>query len=118
MHSLMGVVPAEHPDLRPWIAFEDWPAGVYPLRKNFDASQPLIRACGDYPYQSRRGGCLRNPGRSGARRDHRAGALSLPGGRRGRRNLEERLGYVHKGIEKRFESLPRAGAPSGRQGIR
>ena len=106
MHSLMGVVPSGHPDLRPWIAFEDWPAGVYPLRKSYDAAQPLARGSGVYPWIRAEGeGVYEIP----VGPVH-AGIIE-PGHFRFQAlgedvvNLEERLGYVHKGIEKRFESL-------------
>src|SRR5512139_1511522 len=41
MRSLMGVIPAGHPDPRPWIKHEDWPEDAWPLRKSFDASKRL-----------------------------------------------------------------------------
>jgi len=107
MRSLMGVEPAGHPDLRPWIAFEDWPAGAFPLRKSFDPSQPLTRGSGVYPWIRAEGeGVYEIP----VGPVH-AGIIE-PGHFRFQAlgedivNLEERLGYVHKGIEKRFESLP------------
>ena len=107
MHSLMGVLPVGHPDLRPWIAFEDWPAGAHPLRKSFDPSRPLTRGSGDYPWIRVEGeGVYEIP----VGPVH-AGIIE-PGHFRFQAvgedvvNLEERLGYVHKGIEKRFESLP------------
>jgi Ni,Fe-hydrogenase III component G len=62
MRSLMGVVPAEHPDGRPWIAFEDWPEGVFPLRKGFDGSRALARTrpCGSMrPTNLTARGCRR-----------------------------------------------------------
>jgi Ni,Fe-hydrogenase III large subunit/Ni,Fe-hydrogenase III component G len=107
MRSLMGVVPEGHPDPRPWIAFEDWPAGTLPLRKSFDGSRPLVRGTGDYPWIRAKGeGIYEIP----VGPVH-AGIIE-PGHFRFQAmgedviNLEERLGYVHKGIEKRFESLP------------
>ncbi len=106
MHSLMGVVPAGHPDPRPWIAFEDWPAGAHPLRKSFDGTQPLTRGTGVYPWIRAEGEGVHEipvgPVHAG---------IIEPGHFRFQAvgedvvNLEERLGYVHKGIEKRFESL-------------
>ncbi len=35
MHDLLGVVPEGHPDPRPLVAHEGWPAGAYPLRRDF-----------------------------------------------------------------------------------
>jgi len=50
MNSLMGVTAVGHPDTRPWIKHEDWPAGIWPLRKTFDASQRLPRVEGEYRW--------------------------------------------------------------------
>ena len=36
IHDLVGVVPEGHPDLKRLILGEDWPEGVYPLRKEYD----------------------------------------------------------------------------------
>jgi Ni,Fe-hydrogenase III large subunit/Ni,Fe-hydrogenase III component G len=110
MRSLMGVAADGNPDPRPWIAFEDWPAGAFPLRKGFDGSRPLVRGSGDYAWIPCSGeGVYEIP----VGPVH-AGIIE-PGHFRFQAvgedvvNLEERLGYVHKGIEKRFESLPWAG---------
>ncbi|MBI3399191.1 MAG: NADH-quinone oxidoreductase subunit C [Deltaproteobacteria bacterium] len=106
MKSLMGVVPVGHPDLRPWIKHEDWPEDAYPLRKTFDASKPMPRVKGEYPFIKAEGeGVYEIP----VGPVH-AGIIE-PGHFRFQAvgediiNLEERLGYVHKGIEKRFETL-------------
>ncbi|MBI5665701.1 MAG: NADH-quinone oxidoreductase subunit C [Nitrospirae bacterium] len=106
MMSLMGVVPVGHPDLRPWIKFEDWPEDAWPLRKSFDASKPMPRVEGEYNFVRAEGeGVYEIPVgpvhagiiEPGHFRFQAVGEDIL--------NLEERLGYVHKGIEKRFESL-------------
>jgi Ni,Fe-hydrogenase III large subunit/Ni,Fe-hydrogenase III component G len=106
IHSLMGVTPAGHPDLRPWIKFEDWPEDAWPLRKSFDASKPMPRVFGEYKFVRAEGeGVYEIPVgpvhagiiEPGHFRFQAVGEDIL--------NLEERLGYVHKGIEKRFESL-------------
>ena len=34
LHEILGIVPVGHPDLRRQILPEDWPEGVYPLRKD------------------------------------------------------------------------------------
>ncbi len=106
IESLMGLTPDKHPDSRPWIKFEDWPADAWPLRKLFDASQRLPRVKGEYKWASAIGeGVYEIPVgpvhagiiEPGHFRFQAVGEAII--------NLEERLGYVHKGIEKRFESL-------------
>ncbi|MBI5676678.1 MAG: NADH-quinone oxidoreductase subunit C [Nitrospirae bacterium] len=106
IHSLMGVTPAGHPDLRPWIKFEDWPEDAWPLRKSFDASKPMPRVFGEYKFVRAEGeGVYEIPVgpvhagiiEPGHFRFQAVGEDIL--------NLEERLGYVHKGIEKKFELL-------------
>jgi len=106
MNSLMGVIPEGHPDLRPWIKFEDWPQDVWPLRKSFDASTPMPRVKGEYIWARAEGeGVYEIPVgpvhagiiEPGHFRFQAVGEQII--------NLEERLGYAHKGIEKRFESM-------------
>lgn len=104
--SLMGVRAEGHPDPRPWIKFEDWPEGVYPLRKDFDEKSSIARVEGRYDFIKAEGeGTYEIPVgpvhagiiEPGHFRFQVAGEEII--------NLEERLGYVHKGIERRFESL-------------
>jgi Ni,Fe-hydrogenase III large subunit/Ni,Fe-hydrogenase III component G len=106
IHSLMGLIPTGHPDLRPWIKFEDWPKDAWPLRKNFDGSKPMpyvkgeyewVRAEGEGVYEIPVGPVHAGIIEPGHFRFQAVGEMVI--------NLEERLGYVHKGIEKRFESL-------------
>ncbi|MBF0516998.1 MAG: NADH-quinone oxidoreductase subunit C [Nitrospirae bacterium] len=104
--SLMGVTPVGHPDSRPWIKFEDWRKDAWPLRKSFDAAKPMPRVAGQYLWLRAEGeGVYEIPVgpvhagiiEPGHFRFQAVGETIL--------NLEERLGYVHKGIEKRFESM-------------
>jgi Ni,Fe-hydrogenase III large subunit len=106
MQSLMGVVPVGHPDPRPWIKHEDWPEEAWPLRKDFPASTRMPRVKGNYRWIRAEGeGVYEIPVgpvhagiiEPGHFRFQAVGEEII--------NLEERLGYVHKGIEKRFESL-------------
>ncbi|QWR78812.1 hydrogenase large subunit [Candidatus Magnetomonas plexicatena] len=106
IRSLMGVIPDGHPDDRPWIKFEDWPHDVFPLRKSFNAATPLIRTDGQYRWLTAEGeGVYEIPVgpvhagiiEPGHFRFQAVGETII--------NLEERLGYVHKGIEKRFETM-------------
>lgn len=106
IESLMGIKPQGHPDLRPWIKHEDWPTDAYPLRKTFDASRSLGRVEGDYGWAKAEGEGVFEI----AVGPVHAGIIE-PGHFRFQSvgediiNLETRFGYVHKGIEKRFESL-------------
>ena len=104
IESLMGLTPEGHPDLRPWIKHEDWPRDAYPLRKSFDPKTRLERVKGEYGWIRAEGeGVYEIPVgpvhagiiEPGHFRFQALGEDIL--------NLEERLGYVHKGIEKRFE---------------
>ncbi|MBF0552946.1 MAG: NADH-quinone oxidoreductase subunit C [Nitrospirae bacterium] len=106
IRSLMGVTPVGHPDERPWIKFEDWPEDSWPLRKSFDASKRMARHEGQYAWLGAEGeGVYEIPVgpvhagiiEPGHFRFQAVGETII--------NLEERLGYVHKGIEKRFESM-------------
>ena len=106
IESLMGVKPLNHSDHRPWIKFEDWPVDAWPLRKSFDALRPMPRVAGEYVWIRAEGeGIYEIPVgpvhagiiEPGHFRFQAVGETII--------NLEERLGYVHKGIEKRFESF-------------
>ncbi len=106
MKSLMGVAPLGLPDARPWIKHEDWPPNTWPLRKSFDPKTRMTRNKGDYRWIRAEGeGVYEIPVgpvhagiiEPGHFRFQAVGEEIL--------NLEARLGYVHKGIEKRFEEL-------------
>ena len=111
MKSLLGVIAIGHPDTRPWIKHEDWPEDAWPLRKSFDGSKPLPRVYGEYDWIRAEGeGVYEIPVgpvhagiiEPGHFRFQAVGEDIL--------NLEAKLGYVHKGIEKRFEALSWSGA--------
>ncbi|MEJ2031973.1 MAG: NADH-quinone oxidoreductase subunit C, partial [Deltaproteobacteria bacterium] len=95
IESLMGVVPVDHPDMRPWIKFEDWPADAWPLRKTFDTATVLPHLNGEYRWARAEGeGVYEIPVgpvhagiiEPGHFRFQAVGETIL--------NLEERLGYV------------------------
>ena len=117
MQSLMGVIPMGHPDPRPWIKHEDWPEDAWPLRKGFLATTRMprveggyrwIRAEGEGVYEIPVGPVHAGIIEPGHFRFQAVGEEII--------NLEERLGYVHKGIEKRFESLSWADGAGWRGG--
>lgn len=107
--TMFGLRPEEHPDLRSLALYEEnWPREMYPLRKDFkwDARIPETHA-GEYRFHTVEGeGVYEIP----VGPVH-AGIIE-PGNFRfsvmGEEiiQLEARLGWVHKGTEKLFESLP------------
>lgn len=105
IHDFYGLKPLGHPDLRSWIKHDSWPEEAFPLRKDFALNGPLHRQEGSYPFIGTEGeGSYEIPVgpvhagiiEPGHFRFQVVGEQIL--------NLEERLGYAHKGIEKHFES--------------
>jgi Ni,Fe-hydrogenase III large subunit len=101
--DLFGVVFTDHPDARRWTRHRAWPETWHPLRPDASADAPApgrTPADADYPFVPLQGnGVFEIPVgpvhagiiEPGHFRFHAAGEPVL--------RLEERLGYVHKGIE-------------------
>ncbi len=103
--DLTGVA-ADGDDQRPWLWLAAWPIDRFPLRRDFVASpqwQPgeeeyaFVRVEGDGVHEIPVGPVHAGIIEPGHFRFQVVGEKVL--------RLEERLGYVHKGIEKRFESM-------------
>lgn len=107
LHDMFGVIFTGHPNLIRWTRHQAWNATEFPLRKDFQSStlaEKNIPGDSDYPFAETEGDSvcevpvgpvhagIIEPGHF---RFHVAGEAIL--------NLEERLGYVHKGIEKLAE---------------
>ncbi|WNV05677.1 NADH-quinone oxidoreductase subunit C [Candidatus Methylospira mobilis] len=111
--DLFGIRFEDHPDPRRWTRHQAWPQGSYPLRKSFPASglsqaetapdheYPFLEANGDSVYQIPVGPVHAGIIEPGHFRFQAIGETVL--------HLEERLGYVHKGIEKISEGRDPAG---------
>jgi Ni,Fe-hydrogenase III large subunit/Ni,Fe-hydrogenase III component G len=93
-------------DQRPWLWQAAWPIDRFPLRRDFEASPkwepgqedyPFVRVAGDGVHEIPVGPVHAGIIEPGHFRFQVVGEKVL--------RLEERLGYVHKGIEKRFESM-------------
>ncbi len=106
IQDMFGLIPRGHPDPRHLVNFEDWPEGLYPLRKDFDISTKPPRVEGKYVYRRVEGeGVYEIPVgpvhagviEPGHFRFSVAGEPII--------NLEIRHFYTHKGVEKLFESL-------------
>ena len=102
--DLFGISFTGHPDNRRWIRHQAWGKHSYPLRKDFsvqgepqavtppDMNYPFVKAFGAGVYEIPVGPVHAGIIEPGHFRFLAVGELIL--------NLEERLGYVHKGIEK------------------
>jgi len=102
--DMFGIKFIGHPDHRPWTRHKAWDKHEYPLRKDFPASgnpqgvtppdldYQFIKSHGAGTYEIPVGPVHAGIIEPGHFRFQAVGELIL--------NLEERLGYVHKGIEK------------------
>jgi Ni,Fe-hydrogenase III large subunit/Ni,Fe-hydrogenase III component G len=102
--DLLGLVPEEHHDPRPWLRHEAWPADYHPLLSErsghevFEATSEAYRFIpveGDGVHEIAVGPVHAGIIEPGHFRFSVVGEKVL--------RLEERLGYTHKGTEKRFE---------------
>ena len=103
--DLFGLIPDGHPDPRRLVLHEDWPDGIYPLRKSFLSSGHVPRVSGEKPrfHELHGDGIVEIPVgpihagiiEPGHFRFAAVGELVL--------HLETRLFYTHRGIEKLAE---------------
>jgi Ni,Fe-hydrogenase III large subunit/Ni,Fe-hydrogenase III component G len=103
--DLFGIRP-DDADGRKWLRHGAWPGDAFPLRKNFDSSArfepepdryPFVAVAGEGVHEIPVGPVHAGTIEPGHFRFSIVGEKIL--------RLEERLGYTHKGIEKRFESM-------------
>jgi Ni,Fe-hydrogenase III large subunit len=104
IQDLFGIRFEGHPDPRRWTRHQAWDEAAYPLRKSFpaagfppaatpaDQDYPFLKAQGASVYEIPVGPVHAGIIEPGHFRFHAIGETVL--------HLEERLGYVHKGIEK------------------
>ncbi|HWP45388.1 MAG TPA: NADH-quinone oxidoreductase subunit C, partial [Blastocatellia bacterium] len=107
IHDLFGLFPTDHPDLRRLTKHQFWPADYHPLLKDSIARSGFTDDGTPYPFRKVEGEGIFEitvgPVHAG---------IIEPGHFRfsveGETivNLESRLYFVHKGIEKLFETLP------------
>jgi Ni,Fe-hydrogenase III large subunit len=104
--DLLGITAEGADDRRPWFNHGAWPADFFPLRHTAENAPPR-QEVGDYPFVRVEGDGVHEipvgPVHAGIIEPGHF-RFSVVGEKVLR--LEERLGYVHKGIDKRFESLP------------
>jgi Ni,Fe-hydrogenase III component G len=106
MQDMFGIKITGLPDGRHWVKHEHWPENAYPLRKNFAADTCMRRCEGEYSFIKGEGDGIYEipvgPVHAGIIEPGHFRFLAV-----GEQilNMEERLGYVHKGIEKRLEGM-------------
>ena len=107
LHDLLGLVPVGHPDLRRLALHQFWPEGYHPLRRDVAARTdflddgrpfPFRRVDGEGIFEITVGPVHAGIIEPGHFRFSVEGETVV--------NLETRLGWVHKGVEKLFETLP------------
>ncbi|HEV8487104.1 MAG TPA: NADH-quinone oxidoreductase subunit C [Blastocatellia bacterium] len=111
IHDLFGLVPVDHPDLRRLPMHQFWPKDYYPLLKDTVPPEEFVDDGTPYPFRRVEGEGIHEitvgPVHAG---------IIEPGHFRfsveGETiiNLESRLYFVHKGIEKLFETTSLEGA--------
>jgi Ni,Fe-hydrogenase III large subunit/Ni,Fe-hydrogenase III component G len=105
-YDLVGIEPQGNADRRKWLRHGSWPEGVFPLRKDFDGARRFAPAGDRYAFVKVEGEGVHEipvgPVHAGTIEPGHF-RFSIVGEKILR--LEERLGYTHKGIEKRFESM-------------
>jgi len=107
VYDLLGLDPEGATDLRYWLNHGDWPGDYFPLRREVTGQEcldghevvdyPFIRVEGDGVHEIPVGPVHAGIIEPGHFRFSIVGEKVL--------RLEERLGYKHKGIDKRFETL-------------
>ena len=106
IQTFFGLTPAKNPDPRPIILHDNWPKNEFPLRKDFPWQKKPEKSFEKYPFQKVDGeGIYEIPVgpihagiiEPGHFRFSVAGEEIML--------LEARLGFVHKGSEKLFETL-------------
>jgi len=104
--DLLGLHATGADDQRKWLRHASWPSGMHPLRKDFDGNTVYPTETDAYPFVAVSGEGVHEipvgPVHAGTIEPGHF-RFSIIGDRVLR--LEERLGYKHKGIEKRFESM-------------
>ncbi len=93
-------------DPRPWLRHAAWPTGEFPLRRTFRAEHAFANGSDDYPFVAVEGEGVHEipvgPVHAGTIEPGHF-RFSVVGEEVLR--LEQRLGYKHKGMEKRFEAM-------------
>ena len=106
IHDLFGLVPVGHPDLRRLVLHENWPLGLYPMRKDFMMDTPVPEANVPYPMVSVHGeGVFEVPVGPIHAGIIEPGHFRLSQSGEQMLNVDAKLFFTHRGIEKGVEGL-------------
>src|SRR6266581_2767212 len=109
--DLLGILPSADADRRKWLRHGAWPEGAFPLRKTVEPAARFAQGPDRYRFVPVEGEGVHEipvgPVHAGTIEPGHF-RFSIVGEKILR--LEERLGYKHKGIEKRFEQMALEGA--------
>ncbi len=106
MQDMFGITVEGLPDQRHWLKHQHWPEDAHPLRSDFPADTTMPYCDGQYPFIKAEGSGVYEipvgPIHAGIIEPGHFRFLAV-----GEQilNMEERLGYVHKGIEKRLQGM-------------
>ncbi|MDD5180538.1 MAG: NADH-quinone oxidoreductase subunit C [Gallionellaceae bacterium] len=104
--DMLGLHPGGGGNHRKWLRHAAWPGNIHPLRKSFDGTTRFPTEDDNYPFVPVTGNGVHEipvgPVHAGTIEPGHF-RFSIVGERVLR--LEQRLGYTHKGIEKRFEGM-------------
>ena len=105
-YDLLGIHAQDSADQRKWLRHGAWPEGAFPLRKDVSIASRFAQADDGYAFVKVEGVGVHEipvgPVHAGTIEPGHF-RFSIVGEKILR--LEERLGYAHKGIEKRFETM-------------
>jgi Ni,Fe-hydrogenase III large subunit/Ni,Fe-hydrogenase III component G len=106
VHDLFGIALAGHPDPRRLALHQFWPAGYHPLRRDVAARRDFQDDGRPFPFRTVEGAGIMEitvgPVHAGI---IEPGHFRFSVAGEAIVNLETRLGFVHKGTEKLFETL-------------
>lgn len=107
IRDMLGLEPIGHPDLERLVHHNDWPVGLYPLRRDFEAKQIFPRCIGEDKFQRVKGhGIVRIPVGPIHAGIIEPGHFSFSAVGENVINLDAKLFYTHRGLEKQCQDQP------------
>ncbi|HBV87141.1 MAG TPA: NADH-quinone oxidoreductase subunit F [Desulfosporosinus sp.] len=107
IYDMFGLKPVGHPDLRPFALHENWPQGIFPLRKDFNNKTPVPTAKKEFPMAGVEGeGVFQVPVGPIHAGIIEPGHFIFSQAGEDIIRLDAKLFFLHRGIEKAIEGAP------------